>query len=242
MPLGGNLTISTRATQTSDSTELDLSRGQYVALSITDTGTGIAPELVDRLFEPFFTSAEQGAGTGLGLAMVHGFINQSGGQISVHSKPGDGSTFLLYLPVSDQPPTPLPVDEKPSEKIGGNERILLVEDDHLVQNVVKHQLESLGYQVITATGGQQALNLLREGNAVDLLFTDLRMPGMGGRQLAQLASEQCPYLKILFTTGFAGHDDEGDGLQDNTNLIRKPYHRAELAQCLRRVLTRQGNT
>jgi PAS domain S-box-containing protein len=242
MPLGGSLTISTRAAQTSDSTELDLSRGQYVVLSITDTGTGIAPELVDRLFEPFFTSTEQGGGTGLGLAMVHGFINQSGGQISVHSKPGEGSTFLLYLPVSDQPPTPLPVDEKPSEKIGGNEWILLVEDDHLVRHVAKHQLESLGYQVITANDGQQALDLLREGNAVDLLFTDLRMPGMGGRQLAQLASEQCPYLKILFTTGFAGHDDEADGLQDNTNLIRKPYHRAELAQCLRRVLTQQDNT
>ena len=102
-------------------------------------------------------------------------------------------------------------------------------------------MESLGYQVITATDGQQALDLLHEGNTVDLLFTDLRMPGMGGRQLAQLASELRPNLKILFTTGFAGHDDEGDRPQGNTNLIRKPYRRSELAQCLRQVLTQQDN-
>lgn len=243
MPSGGRLSIRTANAELgpADVARLpEVRPGPYVMLVVSDTGTGIAPELLPRLFEPFFTTKPQGKGTGLGLAMAYGFIKQSGGHVDIQSTPGQGTQVRLYLPRADRagaPAIPQAPREAARDPAGAARTILLVEDDDMVRHHAREQLLALGYAVREAVNGSQALDVLEGGQAVDLLFTDLVMPGMGGRQLADLARRLRPGLRVLCTSGYAedalfavGHP--GLGLP----LLAKPYRRDDLARSVRAAL------
>jgi CheY-like chemotaxis protein len=241
MPDGGRLTIETgnvRLDQDYADQHADVRPGQYVMVAVTDSGTGIAPEHLGRIFEPFFTTKEKGKGTGLGLPMVYGFIKQSGGHISLYSEPGEGTTVKLYLPriTADQVAAEVRETVHPS---GGTETILLVEDDDMVRRYAYDQLVTLGYRVIEAADGRQGLQIIRERADIDLLFTDVVMPGgMSGRQLADEAKKQRPGLKVLYTSGYTEDTIVHQGrLDPGVLLLAKPYRRAELARFVREALT-----
>jgi len=206
MPDGGNLTIEMANAMLDDeyvALEPDVRAGQYVVIVVTDTGTGIPPEVIDRVFEPFFTTKEVGKGSGLGLSMVYGFVKQSGGHIRVYSELGEGTAIKMYFPrsrIKQEVIVTLPAGRK---LIGGTETILVVEDDDAVRQHVTAQLQGLGYQVLEAATGAEAMDVLDQSPAVDLLFTDVVMPGgMGGRDLADAARKLRPSLKVLFTSGY----------------------------------------
>ncbi|MBK6007244.1 PAS domain-containing protein [Ramlibacter ginsenosidimutans] len=240
MPGGGRLSIQT-ANVTLDAEDArrcpDSQPGAYVMLSVSDTGEGIAPQHVGRVFEPFFTTKEQGKGTGLGLAMTYGFVKQSGGHVNIESQPGRGTTVKLYLPRADGAAAPAAgcLHAKPA---GGVETILLVEDDEPVRRYAHAQLVSLGYTVLHAGDGSHALQILDDDERkVDLLFTDVVMPGMSGRELADRALARRPGLRVLYTSGYAENAIVHDGrLDDGVKLLAKPYRRHELAQAVREIL------
>ena len=212
--------------------------GDYVSIEVSDTGTGIAQCDLERIFDPFFSTKEVGQGTGLGLSMVFGFAKQSGGSVDVRSEQGRGTTFRIYLPKAEfsahQPPAQ--DDEMPVQ--GGSETILCVEDDRKIRDYVTMQLEGLGYKVISAGNAEEALAIVGQGTAYDLLFTDIVMPGsMNGRQLAETLMAVRPSLRVLFTSGYS---DGALPLQGRAGhgipLLTKPYRRAELARMMRRCL------
>lgn len=219
----------------------DLVAGEYVCLSVSDTGNGVAAEHLVHVFEPFFTTKEKGKGTGLGLSMVYGFALQSGGQVSIESEPGQGTRVLLHLPRARQPADTEQTQESNPELLGGNEAILLVEDDELVRSFARAQLSALGYRVTVADSGEHALELIAQPDAFDLLFTDMAMPGMNGSQLAVAARALRPEMRVLFTSGYASEAmASGGGVPvpsvPDAQLLRKPYRRMELARKLRAVL------
>jgi signal transduction histidine kinase len=213
MPDGGRITIETANAYLDDAYVARFSEvpaGQYVLLSVADTGTGIPPKVLEHVFEPFFTTKEVGRGTGLGLAMVHGFVKQSGGHIRIYSEEGHGTTVKIYLPrlreTEEIASVPAAADEA---AVGGEvgarngEAILLVEDNDGVRAYTKSTLEELGYQVLEAADASQALRHLGQAARIDLLFTDVVLPGgMGGRELAQRVARERPSLPVLFTTGY----------------------------------------
>lgn len=241
MPVGGRLTIET-ANAHLDAVyaqkEGDLAPGQYVMIAVSDTGTGMDAQTLERVFEPFFTTKEVGKGTGLGLSMVYGFVKQSSGHIRVYSEPGLGTTVKIYLPrAHDQ--TADVVEARPdTQAIPGREHILLVEDDELVREHVSMLLRSLGYQVSQAADGHQALEALERLGAVDLLFTDVVMPGgMSGRQLADTVRQQYPGIPVLFSSGYTENAIVHHGrLDPGVYLLQKPYRRQELAAMVRQVI------
>ncbi|WP_137891704.1 PAS domain-containing sensor histidine kinase [Ramlibacter sp. 2FC] len=223
---------------------LELVPGRYVQLAVSDTGSGMPPQVLERVFEPFFTTKLRGQGTGLGLSMVYGFTRQSGGQVGIDSGPGQGTVVRLYLPVA-QPQA----DEAEAGASGvvdaparGAERVLVVDDDELVRAHAAALLRGLGYQVQTAGGGQQALDLLAGGASVDLLFTDMLMPGgMGGPQLAREARRLRPGLPVLFCSGYLGPDAAPQQIWGGgVDWLHKPYGRGELAGKLRALLDNGG--
>ena len=218
--------------------------GDYVTIAVIDSGIGMPPEVVGHAFEPFFTTKETGKGSGLGLSMVYGFVKQSAGHVRIASAPGRGTTVTLYLPRAPAALSAAAADEAPDEVVGGNERILVVEDDPIVRVFVENQLHGLGYQVVTASAGAEALGLLDAGEAVDLLFTDMVMPGgMNGRELADAVLARRPGLPVLFTSGYTEVGVVRDGLLDSeVDLLHKPYRRAELADRIRRALARGGRS
>lgn len=241
MPRGGILTLETEnkdLDQGYTDRIVEIDPGQYVVISVADTGDGIAKDNLTRIFEPFFTTKEKGKGTGLGLSMVYGFIRQSGGFISVYSEPEQGTIVKMYLPrVTSDTET---IEEK-SEDVpvtGGSETILLVEDDSLVRQYAHNQLLSLGYNVLAAEDGPQALEIIRQNRDIDLLFTDVIMPaGMNGPELAELALREQPHLKVLYTSGYIQDAFTRDGrLEEEVQLLNKPYGRIELAHRIRDVL------
>ena len=240
MPEGGRLTIeTTNAHLDHDYAErhAEVSPGDYVLIAVSDNGSGIPAELIDRVFDPFFSTKDMEKGNGLGLSMVFGFIKQSQGHITLYSEPGQGTTVRLYLPRADAAPgraVPEPVADLPP----GDETILLVEDDELVHEYSAQALRSLGYRVLGARDGQEALTLLEGPEHVDLLFTDIVMPGgMNGRQLADEARKHRPDLKVLFTSGYTENAVLHQGkLEAGVQLISKPYRREELARKLRAIL------
>ncbi|QYO75210.1 PAS domain S-box protein [Devosia salina] len=240
MPGGGHLTIETANVSLDDddvASTLDSAPGQYVLLAVTDTGHGIPRELIDQLFEPFFTTKDAGKGSGLGLSMVYGFVRQSGGHIRVYSEPGEGTCFKLYFPRSFGSSEKQPEIRARAPNLGGRELILIVEDDRLVRENLANQLERLGYRVHTAGSGDQALQVLEETPDIDLLFTDVVMPGMNGRQLADRALALRPGLKILFTSGYTENAIVHHGRLDRgVDLLSKPYRRDQLAAKLRKML------
>ena len=241
MPNGGKLTIETANIQLDQAyadSHADVQPGQYVLLAVSDTGSGITPEHLARIFEPFFTTKEQGKGTGLGLSMVYGFIKQSRGHVNIYSEPGQGTTVRLYLPRYSGEITPAP-GRGTEPHSGGHETILLVEDDELVRRFARQQLESLGYTVLTAASGREALTVFQDRNDVVLLFTDIVMPGgMSGRDLADAARILRPGLKVLFTSGYSDNAIVHHGRLDaGVQLLTKPYRRADLARKIRDILT-----
>jgi CheY-like chemotaxis protein len=205
-------------------------------VAVSDTGVGISPDILPRVLEPFFTTKEAGKGTGLGLSMVYGFIRQSGGHMKIYSEVGHGTTVKLYLPQAEGAPEIVPATaERP---LGGQERILLVEDDAMVRAAAIAQLESLGYRVIVAETGAKALELVRGGIEFDLLFTDVVMPGgLNGRQLAEEVAKLRPGTKVLYTSGYAENAIVHHGrLDPGVALLNKPYRQADLARKLCAVL------
>ncbi|HKW52488.1 MAG TPA: ATP-binding protein [Stellaceae bacterium] len=239
MPKGGTLTIATSAMRVAaEEARRDptLAEGSYVILGVSDTGSGIAPSILERVFEPFFTTKEIGKGSGLGLSQVYGFTRQSGGHVAIDSEVGRGTTIKLYLPLSEEAPE-VAVPRSAREPRGGSEMILVVEDDENVQNVAIAALDSLGYRTVLARDGREALAVLRSRGDIDLLFTDQVMPGgLGGADLARAARALRPGLKVLLTSGYA--KDAADARGDGFPSIAKPYRRSQLAESIRAVLDR----
>jgi len=216
----------------------DVASGAYVLLTVSDTGHGIAPEVLPRVFEPFFTTKGVGKGSGLGLSMVHGFVNQSGGFIQIHSEVGKGTAVKLFFPRSYKSGSPAPDRVEARVAKGGNELILVVEDDALVRRHLTGLLEGLGYRVLQATDGNEAISVLMANSGITLLFTDVVMPGgMNGDALARRALQIHPGLKVLFTSGYSQDTFVHYGrLDPGVALLSKPYNREELATRLRTVL------
>ena len=241
MPEGGRLTIETANAILDDSyadTNNDVTPGQYVMISVTDTGSGMSKETLERAFEPFFTTKGAARGSGLGLSMVFGFVKQSGGHAKIYSELGEGTSVKIYLPRSHARDEALcrPGTEAPES--AGTEHILVVEDDELVRQNVLRQLADLGYRVTGAENGVQALDILKADEGIDLLFTDVVMPGgMNGRQLSEAAAKLRPGLKVLFTSGYTENAIVHQGRLDRgVQLLNKPYRREELAAKIRKVL------
>jgi signal transduction histidine kinase/CHASE3 domain sensor protein/DNA-binding response OmpR family regulator len=243
MPEGGKLTIElANAVLDEKYARLheEVRAGQYVMLAVTDTGSGMPPDVAARAFEPFFTTKPEGQGTGLGLSMVYGFVKQSSGHAKIYSEPGLGTTIRIYLPRSRRPEELLAaVDREPAR---GNEHILLVEDDEEVRRAVAEMTRGLGYHVIEAKDGAAALALLRNGTRVDLLFTDVVMSGaVSGRDLARAAQQMHPHLAVLFTSGYTENAIIHHGrLDEGVHLLSKPYREPELSTKLRAVLEEQA--
>jgi len=219
----------------------EMTPGEFVMLAVTDTGIGMTPSIRAKLFEPFFTTKPVGHGTGLGLAMCHGIIKQAGGNISVHSEPGAGSTFRVYLPRSDGEevaPTSLPR----LSTLRGRETILLVEDEGMILRVARDALAGLGYRIITASDGAQALDMVKTmAGPVDLLVTDVVMPKMGGRELARRLSKLRPDIRVLFSSGYTENSIVEHGvLDEGVEFLQKPYTPVALARRVREVLDRSS--
>ncbi|OZI43731.1 two-component system sensor histidine kinase/response regulator [Bordetella genomosp. 5] len=215
--------------------------GQYVTLALTDTGCGIDKALLERVFEPFYTTKPEGQGTGLGLSMVYGFVKQTGGHVQLDSAPGRGTTVKLYLPRIEQAEAPVHAP-LPADTQGGNETVLVVEDDDAVRATVVDLFTGLGYRVLEARDAQSAHGIFEAGTAVDLLFTDVVMPGpLRSPELARLARARQPDLAVLFTSGYAADAIvHGGRLDEGIDLLSKPYTAAALAQRVRQVLDARG--
>ncbi|MBC7454210.1 MAG: response regulator, partial [Massilia sp.] len=217
--------------------ESDLAAGQYVMLAISDTGSGMPPEVVARAFEPFFTTKREGEGTGLGLSMAFGFVKQSSGHIRIYSEVGSGTTIKIYLPRSLQAEEEA-FDMSTGAVIGGTETILVVEDDLAVQATAVDTLTELGYRVLRANDGQAALAVLQSRVPIDMLFTDVVMPGpVRSPELARQAEAMLPQIAVLFTSGYTQNAIvHGGRLDPGVELISKPYRRDDLARKIRHVL------
>jgi PAS domain S-box-containing protein len=239
MPDGGKLTLETcNVVLIDDFVKNDqLEPGNYVMIAVSDSGFGIPEAIRDKIFEPFFTTKEVGKGTGLGLAIVYGFVKQSGGLITVGSDVGRGTTFRIYLPASEAQPEWVAPAAPASNAAGGTETILLVEDDPMVRSFVATQLHGLGYRTIEAANAADALRIIDQGTAFDLLFTDIVMPGqLNGVQMAAEAAKRRSPLKVLFTSGHFDNAIAGGRLDPAALLLAKPYPRSELARMVRLAL------
>jgi PAS domain S-box-containing protein len=240
MPHGGVLTIETHNDRVWDedaAREPEMAPGDYVVLAVSDTGVGMPPEVRDRAIEPFFTTKGPGAGSGLGLSMVYGFVRQSGGYLKINSEVGIGTTMRICLPRATGEDEPVAPEAPRTSLPTGHETILVVDDSAEMRQVAERHLRFLGYSVLSAEHGPAALALLRTDTPVDLLFTDIAMPeGLTGFQLAEAACRMRPRLKILFTTGYAGTQDTPGAPDWHARLIRKPYRRPDLAEKIRTAL------
>jgi PAS domain S-box-containing protein len=244
MPHGGRLTIEAAIATLDEEYAAghpEVRPGDYVAVSVSDTGTGMAPEVLARAFEPFFTTKQVGKGSGLGLSMVYGFVRQSGGHAKIYTEPGHGTTVRLYFPRATKPDA-AEVLREDLPVVGGHEHVLVVEDDALVREHAVALLLGLGYRVTCAADGAEALEILRGTEPVDLLFTDVVMPGgLNGRELADAAQVLRPGLKVLYTSGYTENAIVHHGRLDRgVQLLGKPYRRQQLAQKVRAVLDAPG--
>jgi len=240
MPDGGELVIETDNAQLDDdyaAENLDVAPGTYVALYVSDTGTGMPPDVIEHAFEPFFTTKDIGRGSGLGLSMVYGFVKQTGGNVLIYSEVGRGTTVKIYLPRAldpvERPDAPAPAVEPPPL---GRETVLVVEDNAGVRAAAVSILGSLGYDVLQAHDGREGRRIIESPAKIDLLFTDLVMPGgIGGEDLARIARELRPGLKILYTTGYSAQLASARTDHD-VPVLSKPYRRQQLASMVRAVL------
>ncbi|NMG73469.1 PAS domain S-box protein [Aromatoleum diolicum] len=242
MPQGGTLTIETAAVRLDEhyaALESDVNPGPYVMLAVSDTGTGMPPEVAARAFEPFFTTKDTGKGSGLGLAMVYGFVKQSGGHVKIYSEPGMGTTVKLFLPELTSPiDFTATTAEAPVPQPTGRETILVVEDEEDVRHLVCRLLTALGYRILEASHGKAAITILDAEPDVDLLFTDVVLPGgMNGPEIARQAQLRRPGLKVLYTSGYTGNAiQQLEALGSEVRLISKPYAIEDLAQTVRDTL------
>jgi len=242
MPDGGKLTLETRNVyldETYAGLYNEVTAGNYIMIAVSDTGLGIARENLEKVFEPFFTTKEIGKGTGLGLSMVFGFAKQSGGQLKIYSEVGHGTSVKMYLPRATGLEEAAPTAPVTSALEGGHETVLVVEDDALVRQYVLTQIRSLGYVTLEAANATEALALIDANPSIDLLFTDVIMPGaMNGRQLADAALQRRPGLKTLFTSGYTENAILHHGrLDPGVHLLAKPYRKPELARMIRLALS-----
>jgi signal transduction histidine kinase len=242
MPDGGKLTLETRNIVLDEnyaSMNSEVSPGNYVMIAVSDTGEGIPARLLDKVFEPFFTTKEVGKGSGLGLSMVYGFVKQSNGHIKIYSEENHGTTVKLYLPQAADVADARPADAGIAELARGDESILIVEDDALVREYVVTQIGRLGYATLAASNAAEALAIINGSERIDLLFTDVIIPGgMNGRQVAIEAVRLRPGLKILYTSGYTENAIVHHGRLDaGVLLLPKPYVSSDLARMIRTALT-----
>ena len=239
MPDGGKLIIETCSVVLDENYARmhgDVRPGRYAMIAVSDTGSGIPADMLDKVFNPFFTSKGPGKGTGLGLSMVYGFVKQSAGHIMIYSEQGHGTTIKMYLPPATGT---LPATEPTlAPKVeGGHETILVVEDDKLVRDYVLTQLHSLGYVTLDAANATEALAMVQAGRSFDLLFTDVIMPGLNGRQLANEMLKDRPGLRVLFTSGYTENAIIHHGrLDEGVLLLAKPYRKSDMAIMIRKAL------
>ena len=238
---GGTLTIQTYSVKSDQVAELGsdiLPIADYSALSVTDTGTGIPPSVLGKIFEPFFTTKEVGKGTGLGLSTVYGIVKQSGGFIFAESKVGEGARFVIYLPVHREQAAAgraRRVERPKKDELWGSGTVLLVEDEPMVRSVAERALTRHGYTVITADNGEEALEIIGKGEPIDLLISDVVMPGMDGPTVVREARKSRPDLKILFMSGYAEEQLRKSIDIENVNFLPKPFSVVELAEAARRA-------
>ncbi len=220
----------------------EVTPGQYVHIAVTDTGSGMTPEVAQQAFDPFFTTKAEGRGTGLGLSMVYGFVNQSGGHIRIDSEVGTGTSVRIYLPRSMQSEDTL-VNIDATPVTGGTEMVLVAEDDESVRDTVVAMLNDLGYRVLKAKDAHSALTIIESGMPIDLLFCDVVMPGpLQSMELARKARERMPHLAVLFTSGYSENAITADGrLAADVELLSKPYSRDTLARKVRMVLEKAAH-
>ena len=241
MPEGGTLTLETRNVEL-DQDYLeghpDVRPSEYVLLAVTDTGTGMTPEVRARAFEPFFTTKTERNGSGLGLSMIYGFVKESGGHLEIQSEPKKGTSIRIYLPRDFRVALDESVAEHGSGKMLAKGTVLLVEDDDEVRDSVEKVLQSIGYDVLAAASGRDALEIIGKTRRIDLLLTDIGLPhGMNGTELARRARSLLPGLRVLFISGYThGALDAQDIAAEGFELIGKPFRRAELEMAVRRVL------
>lgn len=239
MPGGGSLTIAARAValEAADLAHSDhAAPGDYVEISVADTGAGMSREVLAKVFDPFFTTKPIGQGTGLGLSMIYGFLQQSHGHIRVESRLGEGSMFRLYLPVHAGEAS-LQDEIEQAAPAGAGQSVLVIEDDASVRLLVMQLLEELGYEAIETTGAREALPLLQSNARIDLVVTDVGLPGLNGRQLAEIARESRPELPILFMTAYAAPAlDQNEFLDEGMAIISKPFGLDQLAQRIAAML------
>ncbi len=241
MPSGGGLTIETANAHVgaADAEAFDLPAGQYVQISVSDQGTGMSPDVMAKAFDPFFTTKDVGKGTGLGLSQVFGFVRQSGGQVRLYSEVGHGTTVKIYLPrYEGEAAAPEPHRPMGGDRAGSPEEIiLLVEDEERVRAFAAEALQQLGYTVLVAASGPQAVKLLGGGVRPHLLLTDVVMPDMTGRELANVVSGMLPLLKVLYMTGYTRNAVVHNGVLDpGTHFLAKPFSIDQLADKVREVL------
>ena len=241
MPDGGSLKIVTTNTRLGekDSTVRDVPPGDYVVIRVRDTGVGMPPDVKARAFDPFYTTKPIGQGTGLGLSMIYGFVRQSEGSTRIESEPGMGTTIEICLPRYEGEELPPSSDEAASEtnvtKLG--EVIFVVEDDPVVRLLIVELLQDLGYRVLEAAEGAAALRILQSAQKIDLLVSDIGLPGLNGRQLADAARESRPNLRILFMMGYAETAASKDFLASGMEIITKPFNLDDLARRVRELLS-----
>jgi CheY-like chemotaxis protein len=235
MPKGGVITVSATNRSLTGAETPERLEGDYVALSVADTGTGIAPEILGKIFEPFFTTKGPTKGTGLGLSQAYGFARQSGGLLSVASEVGRGTIVTMYLPRSHVPVAPPVPQPSTAGHKGHGETLLVVEDNSDVQAVAITLLEQLNYRTVAVDSARGALDLLASGKTFDLLFTDVMLPGeLDGVQLAEAVRRDYPNLPVLLTSGYARALNRQHGFQ----ILRKPYQMSALAEATRAALAR----
>jgi PAS domain S-box-containing protein len=239
MPGGGKLTLETANVVIDEATASDgeVRAGEFVMIAVADTGAGIPADIIDRVFEPFFTTKGVGHGTGLGLSMVYGFAKQTGGTVKIESEEGRGTVVRLYLPRSEGQAATKRESAPTVAALGGQETILVVEDDPLVRGYVIAQLGGLGYKILIANEAEAALALVDQGAEFDLLFTDVVMPGgMNGRELAEAVLKRRPGVKVLYTSNYSDEFVHEGRLDSGIALLKKPYRKADLSQKIREVL------
>jgi CheY-like chemotaxis protein len=243
MPLGGRLTIETSNTILDENyarTHMGVKPGDFTMIAVSDNGHGMDAETRRHIFEPFFTTKEKGKGTGLGLATVYGMVKQAGGDIWVYSEPGQGTTFKLYFPHVLEPLSESSGSDGSPDRRSGGETVLVVEDEQAVRDLTVRILQQLGYTILAASGGAEALEICQtHAGHIDLLLTDVVMPNMSGRQLADHIQASRPRTKVLFLSGYTENTVVHHGVLDaGVDFLPKPFSRENLSKKLREVLSR----